>query len=373
MAHAIRSTPQARLIRRACAACLTALLLSHGVTAHAAAAARNCTLANTTPGPWNGLSGSAITITADTPPGTVLAKRGIAVRGEYQGQAVGPDIVRIHGAWTNGNGGQLGLHETMPTNIAGIGLRWSYRAENGEPSLPYDPTMERVLTSKLAESTSGGAFDTLTLQLYQELILTGPTPGGTVGNVPGAGASFYIDATRNGNVTRDCYQQGLFWRAVEHQRARGQHLRTTDRQRHRPDGTVHPGGLPRLGPAIHPSAPAILAATQQMRGASPAQDSIQRRQPARQYQPAAQHQRQSRRGRRRRPRPGAATEPESGRRGKSDIIAFGPENDAGTPSFDMGSPLDGMVSMPLFAHYVRTGNVTAGHANAKAVFIITYP
>ncbi|WP_114152961.1 fimbrial protein [Chromobacterium haemolyticum] len=371
MAHAIRSTPQARLIRRACAACLTALLLSHGVTAHAAAA-RNCTLANTTPGPWNGLSGSAITITADTPPGTVLAKRGIAVRGEYQGQAVGPDIVRIHGAWTNGNGGQLGLHETMPTNIAGIGLRWSYRAENGEPSLPYDPTMERVLTSKLAESTSGGAFDTLTLQLYQELILTGPTPGGTVRNVPGAGASFYIDATRNGNVTRDCYQQASFGELlnINVPVANTCELQTANvivRM-----GQYTPADFPALG---RPSTRA------------PQQFSLQLSKCAAQARPKIQFSDANQPGNISRllsinanPEEGVAAAQGLGLQlsrslagAESDIITFGPENDAGTPSFDMGSPLDGMVSMPLFAHYVRTGNVTAGHANAKAVFIITYP
>ncbi|MGR2660575.1 fimbrial protein [Chromobacterium haemolyticum] len=371
MAHAIRSTPQARLIRRACAACLTALLLSHGVTAHAAAA-RNCTLANTTPGPWNGLSGSAITITADTPPGTVLAKRGIAVRGEYQGQAVGPDIVRIHGAWTNGNGGQLGLHETMPTNIAGIGLRWSYRAENGEPSLPYDPTMERVLTSKLAESTSGGAFDTLTLQLYQELILTGPTPGGTVRNVPGAGASFYIDATRNGNVTRDCYQQASFGELlnINVPVANTCELQTANvivRM-----GQYTPADFPALG---RPSTQA------------PQQFSLQLSKCAAQARPKIQFSDANQPGNISRllsinanPEEGVAAAQglklqlsRSLAGAESDIITFGPENDAGTPSFDMGSPLDGMVSMPLFAHYVRTGNVTAGHANAKAVFIITYP
>lgn len=371
MAHAIRSTPQARLIRRACAACLTALLLSHGVTTHAAAA-RNCTLANTTPGPWNGLSGSAITITADTPPGTVLAKRGIAVRGEYQGQAVGPDIVRIHGAWTNGNGGQLGLHETMPTNIAGIGLRWSYRAENGEPSLPYDPTMERVLTSKLAESTSGGAFDTLTLQLYQELILTGPTPGGTVRNVPGAGASFYIDATRNGNVTRDCYQQASFGELlnINVPVANTCELQTANvivRM-----GQYTPADFPALG---RPSTQA------------PQQFSLQLSKCAAQARPKIQFSDANQPGNISRllsinanPEEGVAAAQglklqlsRSLAGAESDIITFGPENDAGTPSFDMGSPLDGMVSMPLFAHYVRTGNVTAGHANAKAVFIITYP
>ncbi|BBH15499.1 fimbrial protein [Chromobacterium haemolyticum] len=372
MAHAIRSTPQARLIRRACAACLTALLLSHGVTAHAAAAARNCTLANTKPGPWVDLSSNTITITANTKPGTVLVKRGIAVRGEYQGQVGGPDIVRIHGAWTHGNGGQLGPHETIPTNIAGIGLRWSYQAGNGEPSLPYDPTIERVLTSKPAERTNGGASDTLILQLYQELILTGPTPGGTVGNVPGAGASFYIDATRNGNVTRDCHQQASFGELLDINVSVANTCELQTANITVPMGQYTPADFPALG---QPSTQA------------PQQFSLQLSKCAAQARPKIQFSDANQPGNISRllsinanPEGGVAAAQGLGlqlsRRlagAESDIITFGPENDAGTPSFDMDSPLDGMVSMPLFAHYVRTGNVTAGHANAKAVFIITYP
>ncbi|KMN77784.1 hypothetical protein VK98_18250 [Chromobacterium sp. LK11] len=348
-------------------------MLVHGASAHAAAAARHCTLANTTPGPWNGLSGNTITITADTPPGTVLAKRGIAVRGEYQGQIGGPDIVRIHGAWTNGNGGQLGPHETIPTNIAGIGLRWSYRAGNGEPSLPYDPTMERVLTSKPAERTTGGTFDTLTLQLYQELILTGPTPGGTVGNVPGTNASFYIDATRNGNVTgNDCYQQASFGELLNINVPVANTCELQTANVIVPMGQYTPADFPSLG---QPSTRA------------PRQLSLQLSKCAAQARPKIQFSDANQPGNSSRLLSINANAEEGITAAKglglqlsrslagteSDLITFGPESGGGAPSFDMGPPLDGMVSMPLYANYVRTGNVTAGHANAKAVFIITYP
>lgn len=372
MALATGSKPLARLAWRACAASLAALLLTHGSTAHAAAAARQCVLRNTSAGPWNGLSGGGITITADTPPGTVLAKRGIFMYAEYQGQQGGPDIVRIRGAWTHGNSGQIGPYETIPTNIAGIGLRWSYRADNGEPSLPYDPTVSGVLSSKPAERTYGGNTDSLVLQLYQELILTGPTAGGAVLNVPSAGASFYVDATRNGSLTKDCYNVGNFGEQlnINVPVANVCHLQTANVMV--PMGQYTPADFPALG---QPSTRAPQQFSLQLsKCAAQARPKIQ-------FSDASQPSNNSRllsintnaeEGITAAKGLGLQLSRSSGG-ADSDIITFGPENGGSTPSFDMGSPMDGMVSMPLYASYVRTGNVTAGHANAKAVFMITYP
>lgn len=367
MALATGSKPLARLAWRACAASLAALLLTHGAAAHAAAAARNCTLTNTVPGPWkNQNDGSTITITADKPLGSVLAKRGLALRGEYQGQIGGPDIVRIRGAWTSGNGGQLGSYETIPTNIAGIGLRWSYRTDNGEPTLPYDPSVGGVLNSKPAERTSGGAFDTLTLQLYQELILTGPTSGGTVVNVPGADAAFYIDATRNGSVTGSvCYQQGSFGKLLDIGVPVANTCELQTANVIVPMGQYSPADFPALNqPSTRTPHKFSLLLSKCAAQAQPKIQFSDANQPSNNTQ-LLSIDANTEGGVSAAKGLGLQLSRSEGGAG----ITFGSE----TGAFDMGSPVDGMVSMSLYANYVRTGNVTAGHANAKAIFMITYP
>ena len=115
--------------------------------------------------------------------------------GSYKADTGYPDDqVQIIGHWTGGGGGALNQYGTMPTNITGIGLRWSYESISGETETLPSSVKAVVLAKKAAEHTGQSRWDSLYLNMYQELIVTGPSPGGQVTGLPGASTQFRLQA-----------------------------------------------------------------------------------------------------------------------------------------------------------------------------------
>ncbi|KMN37580.1 hypothetical protein VI26_02850 [Chromobacterium sp. LK1] len=352
------------------AALVGLLCLSGG--AAAAVSVKSCTFPVPGPGPWLGGDGSTLQITEDTPPGTVLARRGIQVIGSYKADTGYPDDqVQIIGHWTGGGGGALDQYGTMPTNITGIGLRWSYESISGETETLPSSVKAVVLAKKAAEHTGQSRWDSLYLNMYQELIVTGPSPGGQVTGLPGASTQFRLQAVNTRvsdlcNVSADfsSLQTGLNPPPIRNVCQLQTKSVLVDM------GQYNIDDFPVLnGAATRPGQDFVL---QLSKCAAEAKPKIQFTDASKRdnnsallsISPEAEG--------------GAAAAQGLALRlsrvgGDNGVITFGPEGGAGTPHFELGSPQSGMVEMKLHADYIRTGTIRPGPANGKAEFLISYP
>lgn len=345
------------------------LCLSGG--AAAAVSVKSCRFPVPEPGPWIGGDGNSLQISEDTSPGTVLSKRGVQVIGSYKANTGYPDDqVQIIGHWTGGGGGALDQYGTMPTNIAGIGLRWSYESSSGDKTLPFSLKAE-VLAMKPAENTGQSREDSLVLNMYQELIVTGPSPGGQVTSLPGASTQFYLQAV-NTKVSTLCneladfstLQTGLNPPPIRNVCQLQTKSVVVDM------GQYNIGDFPVLnGAATKPGQDFTL---QLSKCAAEAKPKIQFTDASKRDNNSALLSISSD------AEGGAAAAQGLALRlsrvgGDNGVITFGPEGGVGTPHFELGSPQSGMVEMKLHADYIRTGTIHPGPANGKAEFLISYP
>jgi hypothetical protein len=178
----------------------------------AGATASQCYFDNTLGDSWNIYTGGdSIKIFNSTPIGTVLAARGITVRGVYTGKTGEADTVRIKGSWISGGvGGGLADYYTVATNIPGIGLRWRYSSSSTANGILPRNAVPIILAEEAAEPSAVGT-GAIQLATVQELILTGNASSGVVTNTPGAATNFIIDAVNSAGVaSRICNATGDF-------------------------------------------------------------------------------------------------------------------------------------------------------------------
>lgn len=337
--------------------------------AFADATASRCYFDNTLGGPWNIYGGNnTIQISNSTPAGTVLAARGITVAGVYTGKPGKPDIVRIKGSWISGGvGGGLADYYTVATNITGIGLRWRYSSSSTSDGILLRNASPIILAEEPAEISAIGT-GSIQLTTVQELILTGNTPGGIVSNTPGAATNFILDAINSeGVISNVCNATGDFGDKYT--------LDLGDIQVQNICEIETPSIQVIMGSFSTADFPSIDSSS--LQGGT--QFSIRLNNCA------------------------AAAKPRisfidiNNRSNISNLLSLSPATEYGTPpaqgisirlksilnnetisfgtnnNYSMGSVVGNMINMPLQADYIRTGTVTAGHANAAAEFFIDYP
>ncbi|WP_082695918.1 fimbrial protein [Aquitalea pelogenes] len=335
----------------------------------AEATASECYFDNTLGGPWSIYGGnSKIQISNSIPTGTVLAARGITVFGVYTGKPGGPDIVRIKGSWISGGvGGDLADYHTVATNIPGIGLRWRYSSSSTPDGILLRNATPIILAEEAAKTSAVGT-GSIQLSTIQELILTGNTSGGIVSSTPGAATNFIIDAIDSaGIVSRSCNATGDFGDKYTLDLGNVQVQNICEIET--PSIQVRMGYFSTTDfPSIN--SPSLQGGTQ---------FSIRLNNCTAEAKPRIYFI------------------DINNRSNTSDLLTLSPTTELGAPSaqgvsirlrlissnkiinfgtnnsYSMGSVFGNMVEMPLQADYIRTGTVTAGHANAAAEFFIDYP
>ncbi|WP_287880967.1 fimbrial protein [Aquitalea sp.] len=335
----------------------------------AGATASQCYFDNALGGPWNIYAGNnKIQISNSTPVGTVLAARGITVFGVYTGKSGEPDTVRIKGSWISGGvGGGLADYHTVSTNIPGIGLRWRYSSSSTSNGILLRNAVPIILAEEAAETSAVGS-GTIQLTTVQELILTGNTSGGVVTSTPGAATNFILDAIDStGVVSKVCNATGDFGDKYTLDLGNVQVQNVCEIET--PSIQVMMGSFSTTDfPSIN--SPSLQGGTRfsiRLNNCSAAA------------------------------KPSIYLVDINNRNNVSDLLSLSPATEFGAPpaqgiairlklisnnqsiwfgsnnSYLMGSVIGNMVEMPLQADYIRTGTVTAGHANAAAEFFIDYP
>jgi type 1 fimbria pilin len=346
------------------------ILIVRSTSVLASATASQCYFDNVIGGPWNISHGdTAIQITNSTPIGTVLAARGISVRGVYTGKTGLPDIVRINGSWTSGGvGGNLDAYSTIPTNIPGIGLRWIYSSASTDNGILQRSATPLVLAEEPAVTSAIG-ISSIQLQTRQELVLTGNTEGGKVSSTPGATTNFSMDAVNSAGIeSRLCSAIGDFGDKYTLDLGPIQVQNVCEIET--PSIQVMMGQFSTIDfPSINsPSAYGGTRFSIRLNNCTAAAkpniyffDINNRANTSNLLSISSSIANGS--------YPAQGISIRLKLLTNDQTVSFG----SATNSYSMGSVIGNMLEMPLQADYIRTGTVAPGHANAAAEFFIDYP
>lgn len=357
-------------IRKIFKASIVLVLIFPSAPALANATASQCYFDNVLGGPWNISNGdSTIQITNSTPIGSVLAARGISVRGVYTGKTGFPDIVRINGSWTSGGvGGNLDIYSTIPTNIPGIGLRWAYSSASTDNGVLQRSATPLVLAEEPAVVSSIG-ISSIQLQTRQELVLIGNTEGGKVTSTPGASANFSMDAVNStGTVSRLCSAIGDFGDkyTVDLGPVQVQNVCEIETPSIRVTmGQFSTTDFPTInGPSTYGGTRFSIRLNNCTAAAKPSIHFIDvnnRANTSSLLNISSTIENGS--------FPAQGISIRLKLLANDQTVSFG----SATNGYLMGPIIGNALEMPLQADYIRTGTVTPGHANATAEFFIDYP